>query len=263
LTAAGGDRTPGVVLITGASGGLGAALAVAYAGPGVQLLLLGRDRPRLQAGADACRELGAAVETAVLDTTDRAAARATLLELDDRHRVELAIANAGVSAGQPPEGGVEPQDRALDTLLTNVMGTAHTLAPLIERMSARGRGQLCLIGSLAARYGLPSCPAYSASKAAVEVYGEGLRGHLRRFGVGVTVASPGFVETAMSDRIVGPAPFKLPAGRAARIVQRAIARDRARVAFPFPLNLGVWCLARLPDPLARRAARLFAFRVRA
>jgi short-subunit dehydrogenase len=254
--------TPRTILITGASGGIGAALAAAYAGPDVRLLLLGRDQPRLAATAEACRELGAAVETAALDTTDRAQTRATLLALDSRHPVDLAIANAGVSTGQPPEGGVEPQDRALDTLLTNVMGTAHTLAPLIERMSARGGGQLCLIGSLAARYGLPSCPAYSASKAAVEIYGEGLRGHLRPYGVRVTVASPGFVESAMSDRIVGPAPLKLPAGRAARLVKRALARDRARVSFPFPLNLGVWCLARLPDPLARPAARAFAFRVR-
>jgi short-subunit dehydrogenase len=255
-------RSPGVVLITGASGGIGAALATAYAAPGVQLLLLGRDPARLRATADACRALGAASETAVLDVTDRAAARATLLELDERYPVDLAIANAGVSSGQPPEGGLEPQDRALDTLMINVMGTAHTLAPLVERMSARGRGQLCLIGSLAARYGLPSCPAYSASKAAVEIYGEGLRGHLRPYGVGVTVVSPGFVRSAMSDRIVGPAPLKLSAGRAAGIVKRALARDRARVSFPFPLNLGVWGLARLPDPVARRAARLFAFRVR-
>ena len=255
-------RSPGVILITGASGGIGAALAAAYAAPGVRLLLLGRDRPRLTATEDACRALGADTETVVLDVTDRAAARATLLDLDERHPVDLAIANAGVSTGQSPEGGLEPQDRALDTLMINVMGTAHTLAPLVERMSARGRGQLCLIGSLAARYGLPSCPAYSASKAAVEIYGEGLRGHLRPYGVGVTVVSPGFVESAMSDRIVGPAPLKLPAERAAHIVKRALARDRARVSFPFPLNLGVWCLARLPDPLARPTAQLFAFRVR-
>ena len=260
--AAGDGRAPEVVLITGASGGIGAALATAYADPGTTLLLLGRDHHRLTATAEAARDLGCRVETACVDLTDRHSAAAVLRELDNRHPIDLAIANAGVSSGQPPEGGLEPQDRALDTLMINVMGTAHTLAPLIERMSARGRGQLCMIGSLAARYGLPSCPAYSASKAAVETYGEGLRGHLRPYGIGVTVVSPGFVESAMSNRIVGPAPLKLPADRAARIVKSALARDRARVSFPFPLNLGVWCLARVPDPLARPAARLFAFRVR-
>jgi short-subunit dehydrogenase len=253
---------PAHVLITGASGGIGSALARAYAGPGVRLVLTGRDAGRLGAIAAACRDAGALVEAVSLDVTDAAAVRRCVEAAEAVAPLDLVIANAGVSSAIGPDGAAESWPVVERLFAVNLMGVLHTLTPAIERMRPRRRGHLAIIGSLAAWYGLPSCPAYSASKAAVETYGQALGGWLAADGIGVTVVSPGYVESAMSARVVGPKPFLISADDAAARIRRAIAGNRARVSFPFPLNLGTWLLARLPTPVARRIEPFFHFTVR-
>ena len=169
-------RDPKHILITGASSGLGAELARTYAGPGMTLALTGRDTARLEAVAEQCRAQGATVETAVLDVTDAAALEGWMLARDDALPIDLAIANAGISAGTG--GDTEPVEQVRRIFAVNVDGVMNTVLPLIPRMQARRRGQIALMASLAGFRGFPGAPAYCGSKAAVKIYGEGLRGVL-------------------------------------------------------------------------------------
>lgn len=247
------------ILITGASGGLGAALAKAYAEPGVVLALAGRDRARLTEVADRCRQRGAEVLASQVDVTDAQAVMDWVRATDRAYPLELVIANAGVAstlaAGQ---GGESWQDirRVFDT---NVYGTLATLSPAIEAMTARGRGQVALMSSLGAYVGMPISPAYNASKAALKVYGEGLRGLLAERGVGVTVICPGFVKSAMSDAYPGPRPFLVAADDAAARIRAGLAGNRALIAFPFPLALAMRLLAALPTWASLALQRMFHF----
>jgi short-subunit dehydrogenase len=117
-------------------------------------------------------------------------------------------------------------------------------------MTARGAGHIAIIGSLAGYLGLPHAPAYSASKAAVRVYGEGLRRLLKPAGVRVTVVCPGFIETPMSASLPMPLPYVWPVEKAARRIVRAIARRKAEAAFPWQLVFAIRLTRLLPRPVA-------------
>jgi len=247
------DR-PRRILITGASSGIGAALASAYADTGVSLLLGGRDLSRLATIADACRRRGAEVETQAIDVNDAPAMRGWVETADDGAPLDLVIANAGISAGTGGGGESEAQTRAI--FATNIDGVVNTAWPALRRMERRGRGQIALMSSLAAFRGFPGAPAYCASKAALRVWGEGLRGEYRAKGVAVSVICPGYVESPMTAVNDFPMPFLMSAERAARIVKRGLARNRARIAFPFPMYVAAWLLGvlspALTDPLLAR-----------
>lgn len=247
-------RDPKHILITGASSGLGAELARTYAAPGVTLALTGRDAARLGAVAEHCRASGAAVEAAVLDVTDAAALKDWMLARDDVLPIDLAIANAGISAGTG--GDTEPVEQVRRIFAVNVDGVMNTVLPLIPRMQARRRGQIALMASMAGFRGFPGAPAYCGSKAAVKIYGEGLRGMLAGSGVEVSVVCPGYVRTPMTDRNGFPMPFLMEAGKAARIIRNGLTRNKARIAFPLPILAAVWLLQALSpgliDPLMRR-----------
>ena len=246
------------IVLTGASGGVGAALARRLAAPGVAMLLTGRDEARLDAAAGAARAGGAAVETARLDVTDREALAAALIAFDAAAPVDLLIANAGVSAGLGPGRAPERPDAARRVWAVNYGGVVNTVEPLLPAFLARGRGSLALMSSMAARRPLPDMPSYSASKAAVRAYGESLRGWLGPRGIAVTVLCPGFVTSPMSARHRGFKPFEIDADRAADIMARGIARRAAFVTFPWPLALLCWLDRRLPPKLADRLAGGFA-----
>ncbi|MEX2648271.1 MAG: SDR family NAD(P)-dependent oxidoreductase [Alphaproteobacteria bacterium] len=245
------------VLITGASSGLGAALAVAYAAPGVGLALGGRDQARLEAVAMRCRDAGAEVATASLDVVDARAMARWVVDADEALPLDLVVANAGISAGTGR--GEETAEQARRVLAVNVDGAMNTVLPVIPRMVARRRGRIALMASLAGFRGFPGAPAYCASKAALKVYGEGLRGELAAKGVGVTVICPGYVDTPMTRANGFPMPMLQDAERAAAIIKRGIERGRARVVFPWPLALAAWLAGTLPpawlDPMLARLPR--------
>jgi short-subunit dehydrogenase len=245
---------PQRILITGASSGIGAALASAYAGTGVSLVLGGRNPGRLAEVERSCRARGAEVETEAIDAVDAAAMRRWIEAADDRGPLDLVIANAGISAGTGTDGESEAQTRAI--FATNIDGVVNTVWPALQRMERRGRGQIALMSSLAAFRGFPGAPAYCASKAAIRVWGEGLRGEYSAKGVAVTVICPGYVESPMTAVNDFPMPLLMSTDRAARIVKRGLARNRARIAFPFPMYFVAWLLGVLPpgltDPLLRR-----------
>jgi NADP-dependent 3-hydroxy acid dehydrogenase YdfG len=128
-----------VVVITGASSGLGAALAAAYAGPETALGIVGRNPERLAATASVCRAAGASVDSALIDVADGPALAAWLGEFDRAHPVELLVANAGTSAGPDRDSPGEPESITLRQIEVNLVGAVHTIAPLVPLMRARAR----------------------------------------------------------------------------------------------------------------------------
>lgn len=241
-------RNPQSILITGASSGLGSALALAYAAPGRRLALGGRDLARLETVAADCRARGAAVTVVRCDVADRDAMRRWIETADDEAPLDLVIANAGVSAGTG--GGWESEDQARRIFGVNLDGVLNTLHPAMERMIPRRHGQIALMASLAGFRGYPGAPAYSASKAAVKAYGEALRIDLKPHTIAANVICPGFVATPMTAVNRFRMPMLMTADRAARIIVRGLAGNRARIAFPFPLYFMTWLAATLPCWLA-------------
>lgn len=239
--------------ITGASSGIGTALAELYAAPGVRLALQGRNAERLATVAAAAQRKGATVITKILDVTDAAAVAAWLGECDRQQPLDLVIANAGVSGGTG--GGEESAEQSRTIFAANVTGVLNTVQPAITLMTKRGRGQIAIMSSLAGFRGFAGTPSYCASKAAVRVYGEAWRGELAAHGVEVNVICPGFIKTPMTDANPFPMPMMMTAERAARIIQKGLAHNRARIAFPWPIYALVRLLAALPQDWINRPMR--------
>ncbi len=267
MNAAPGDRaSPNggalrTIALTGASSGIGAALAAELAGPGVRLALAGREAARLADVAAACSAKGAVVETALVDVRDRATLHAWLAAVDAAGEVDVLIANAGVSAGLGPKKTRERDEDVRRLIEVNLIGAIDTVGGLVEAMRARRHGQIVIVASVAGLRGYPAMPTYSATKAALIAYGEAIRGWLRPSGVTVTVVCPGFVTSPMSARHKGSKPFEMPVEKAARIIAGGIARKRAVVAFPFLLALGARLSRLLPAALSDRAFEPFAAKI--
>lgn len=245
---------PKSILITGASSGLGHALALAYAQPGTFLALTGRNAERLNEVADACRARGATVTTALLDVRDAPALRAFIQQADDAQSLDLVIANAGVSAGTfTGEDNLVAAQAVFDVNLGGVLNTIH---PILPRMVKRRAGQIAIISSLAGILPWPGAAAYSASKAAVRYYGEALRGYLRRSDVSISVVCPGWIHTPLVAVNKFPMPFIMHADRAASIIQRGLSQRKTRIAFPLGLYLLLRVCEALPVPLVNFVAGL-------
>ncbi len=232
--------------LTGASGGIGAAMAVALARPGVTLFLAGRDGPRLEAVGDTCRAAGAEVRLARFDVTDAEAAERWVRDADAERPLDLLVANAGISTGRRRDGSPESPADARRVVAVNLLGAMNVAFPALDAMAARRSGHLLVVGSLAALRGLPHSPAYSAAKAGLLAWAEGVRATMRPQGVTVSVALPGFVKSPMSDRVIGPKPFLADPGAAARTLLKGTAMGRARIVFPWPLAMGLRIAALLP-----------------
>jgi short-subunit dehydrogenase len=248
---------PKSVLITGASSGIGAALAIEYAAPGRALFLQGRDAVRLAAVAAGCEARGAIVTQILQDLTPAEAWRRRLESLAAQTPIDLAILNAGVTLEAREDGEAWPAVEHL--LAVNLLGGLASASALVPAMRARGGGQIALMSSLAAWYGLPRTPSYCASKAALKAYGEALRGLLAPQGIAVNVVLPGYVATPMNENDAGPRPFRMAPAAAARRIRQGLARNRARIAFPWPLSWGMWWLAVLPPGVSQRIVRALGF----
>ncbi len=246
----------GFRVITGASSGIGAALAMAYARSGESLLLMGRDAARLAEVATACRERGAAVETGLLDMTDTASCQAWCTQYLPNIRVKQWIACAGVSSGVQPDGHMESVADALRVVDVNLSGVMRLAVPVLEHMAAQGAGQVVFISSLAGVRGLPHSPAYSASKAGVIAYADALRGWYGAQGVDVRLVCPGYVTSPMSARVLGVKYGEMTAEAAAMRMVKALAQRQAVIVFPKHLWWGMRALGCLPrrmgDAILRR-----------
>jgi len=252
---------PSRILITGASSGIGRALARAYAAPGVSLVLMARDAVRLHAAATECLAKGAEVETHTIDVQDRAGMKRLLEEAFARAPIDLVVANAGIATGLSPGQILENPDSVRGAFAVNVHGVLNTIEPVILPMCARKKGQIALVGSMAGVRGLPYSPAYCAAKAAVHLYAESLRGVLTPHGVDVTLIVPGFVKTAMAARTKSWQPGAIADLEAADIIRRGLARRAPVIAFPRYMYWALKFFSVLPPRLVDFCMRRFSAEV--
>lgn len=243
-------EAPRSILITGASSGIGEALALHYAAPDVHLFLSGRDAARLDAVVAACAAKGAAAAGRVVDVRAAAAMERWIAESDALRPLDLVIANAGISGGTGAGPESAQQVRAIFDV--NVNGVFNTVLPVLPLMAARGRGQIAIMASLAGFSGWPGAPAYGASKGAVRLYGEALRGAVAALGVRVSVICPGFVESRMTGVNDYPMPFLMGSRRAAEIIAGRLSRNIGRIAFPWQSHALALGLSFLPFGLVSR-----------
>jgi len=241
---------PRAILITGASRGLGASLAEIYAGPGVTLYLGGRNAERLDAVRRQCIDCGADASVAAIDVTDRAAMDNWVAHADAQTPLDLVIANAAVTGGTRPGNLPEDLHRAQRLLSVNLFGQMNTIHPAMERMIPRRRGQVALVSSLAGYIGFPFSPAYCASKAALKIYGESLRGLLIKHNVTVSVVCPGFMDTPMNETINSPMPFMISALDAAERIKQQLSKGRRLICLPRRLYWLTLLQAAIPRSLS-------------
>lgn len=244
------------ILITGASSGIGRSLALHYAAPSASLALFGRNAERLAIVTRECRSKGANAETFVVDVRDRASMQSCVEEAHRRQPLDLLIANAGVATGLSPGQILEDPGAVRGAFAINVLGVFNTVEPAILPMCERGSGHIAMVGSMAAVRGLPYSPAYCATKAAVHLYADSLRGVLARHGVNVSLIVPGFVKTPMSARTKSWQPGAITDEAAAQIIARGLARGRAVIAFPlfvyYAMRLFTILPPRIVDSVMRR-----------
>ena len=240
------------IVITGASRGLGAALAARFSAPGCDIGLIGRDAVALAEVAAICVAKGATTRVGVVDVRD-GAAMATLLNAWDAARpIDFAIANAGVTGGRQADGTMDGIDGARRLVETNLLGAMNLVEPLVPLMQARRQGRIGLISSLAALRGMPDHPAYCAAKAGVFAYGEALRAALRGDGVKVCLVLPGYFDTALDAHWTGKKPMTMPLAVMADRVTAALRAGRGRSFIPWRLGLLLRVLALLPSSLGDR-----------
>jgi NAD(P)-dependent dehydrogenase (short-subunit alcohol dehydrogenase family) len=246
---------PRAVFLTGASSGIGEALARDYAARGATLGLFARRRSALDALA---ASLGAGAGNAAAsskvavyagDVRDAASLSAAATDFIARYGVpDVVIANAGVSRGTLTEY-VEDGPAFRAVFDTNVLGLVHTFQPFVAAMREAGSGTLVGIASVAGLRGLPGSGAYSASKAAAITYLESLRVELASSGIAVVTICPGYIDTPMTEKNPYSMPFLLRADKAAQLIARAIARRRRYYVLPWQMALVGRLLSVLPRPL--------------
>ena len=242
-------------LITGASSGIGEALALESARRGDRLSLCGRNAARLADVVARCRALGAEVSGDVVDVTRRDAVENWMRSAEAVAPLSRVISNAGVATG------VEDSANVRTTFDVNVMGHVNVVLTAIDlfRSPTRVSGlerQILITASIAGYGPLATCPAYSATKSCMKTWALALRGMLRAEGIRVSAICPGFVRSRITARNTCPMPFLMAADRAARIILARADRNVGLIAFPWPMRLATWWLSILPYRLNEWINRL-------
>lgn len=251
----GPDLAGKTILITGASSGIGAALARAhallYGKAGVTLLLWGRDEARLNETAAQCRALGARAVIQSFDLRDAAGFVTRLQTADAATPIGLAIFNAGLGGTTGKGEFTEAPERAQAIAEVNFVAPVAGANALAAAMAKRGRGQIALVGSISESYPLPMAPTYAASKAGLRMFAEALGIRMKKFGVVITLVSPGFIDTPMSRGVTEPKPFLMDADAAARIITRKIAMQDRVIVVPWQFRVMRSFTDLLPRALVR------------
>jgi short-subunit dehydrogenase len=245
------------ILITGASSGIGAALARAHARAGVTILLWGRDEARLAETAVQCRSLGAVALIQSFDLRDTAGFAAQLAAADAAAPIDLAIFNAGLGGTVPQGAFAETPQTAQAIAEVNFVAPVTGANVIADAMARRGKGHIVLVGSISESFPLPMAPTYAATKAGLKLFAEALDIRMARYGVAVTLVSPGFIDTPMSRKVTEPKPFLMSADAAAAIIARKIAAGARTIVVPWQFSV----IRGLAGLLPRALLRLFLARV--
>jgi short-subunit dehydrogenase len=240
-----------VVLVTGASSGIGHALALELGRRGARVGLLARREEALKALAAEVESAGGRALALRADVRDAAEVKRAVERVCEQWgRVDVLVANAGMSTTTAANDLNAAE--AGEVISVNVIGVVNSVAAVLPSMLARGEGQLVAISSLAAFRGLPKSAAYSASKAAVSTFFESLRVDLINSHIDVTIIHPGFIRTPMTANRKKKLPFLLEVDDAARRILRAVERRARTYAFPWQLAGIVRLLTHVPDALYDR-----------
>jgi len=237
----------GVCFITGASSGLGMGLAMRLARDGFSVGLAARRRDLLEEVAGRIRDQGGTAAVFPCDVSHRAQLSAAVLNCEkELGSVDLLVANAGVSMNTRVEAF--DAEEIEQVIRINLLGAIYATEAVLGGMLRRGRGQIVAVSSIAGFAGLPMSAAYSASKGGMTNFFESLRIDLRGSGVHVTVITPGFVKTPMTDHNEHPMPFLMDLEPAVALMARAIHKRKKSLAFPWPLAAIAWTARLLPRP---------------
>ncbi len=238
----------GCAWITGASSGIGHALALRLAGRGWTVAATARSRRALEDLAEQSGPLDGTVRAFPGDTTDRAAMAEIVTQIaQDAGPIALAVLNAGVY--RPVSGASLDLDDVLQSLEVNLGGTVHCLVPVIEQMKQAGRGQIALTSSVAGYGGLPTSAAYGATKAGLINMAESLKFDLDRLNIRIQIINPGFVDTPATAKNPFPMPLLMPVGEAADQLARGLRSTRFEISFPKLFTRGLKALNLLPYPI--------------
>lgn len=236
------------IIITGASSGLGAALAEQYAAEN-NLFLFGRNKTALEKINKKCKEQGAyRVTNIICDVKNELELKAHIEKIGNEYNIDYVFANAGIS-----ENSLKNSQNYLDVekeiINVNFNGTLNTILPAIEIMKKQKSGHIILISSIAGLIAMPQAAAYATSKAAVKFYGEALSAQLKPYDINVSIVIPGFIKTAMTDANNFKMPLMIDAKTAAEKIYKAVARKRKDIIFPKRLYFAVKFLNHLPKSI--------------
>lgn len=255
------QKTPNTVVITGASSGLGAALAKIYAKDGVRLFLCARRTNLLEQVAATCRASGAVVASATVDVRSPNQVRDWIANITSTAQVDLVIVNSGKFDGNPAKDRLETQETSMDVVTTNLAGAVNIASAIIPSLQAKRAGRIAFVSSLSALEPQADAPAYSASKAGLSAYGTALREYLLPFAVGVSVIHPGHIETAQTDIQFGPLPGLISPEAAALKIKRGLSWGRSTISFPIWLRVLIALENLLPWRARAWINRFFRFYV--
>lgn len=253
------------IVIFGATGGIGSELAMQYAQKGgVELYLSGRNGTVLQELRKKCEIRGTRVKTFSVDLRDRESLFAAIDQILQRGTPEIVIFCAGVSSSVSLKNGTfvpEAQWELERELQVNAFSQIAASNYLALRTKGSQKMTIVLVSSLASLTGLSGSPGYSASKAAVRVYGQAMRKLLKGSGISFTVVVPGFVDSPMSRRYVGKKPFAISAQKAAQKIISGIEKNKAEIYFPSLLYWGIRLLDLLPETMQSYFLKNYFFTV--
>lgn len=217
--------------ITGASSGIGRALALALAAEGATVAASARREEALQALAREAEPLAGRITPYPVDVTETTAVTQVVSRIEaEQGRIDCAILNAGVYGPQRSDRFSSEGYRQVFEV--NVLGVARCLEAVLKPMSERRAGEICIMGSLSAYRGLPEAAPYGASKAALQNMAESLAPGLARQGIRLRLISPGFVHTPMTEQNPFPMPLIMDVDKAAAIILRGLHKSTFEIAFP-------------------------------
>ncbi len=248
-----------VVLITGASSGIGRGLAVALGARGAKLGLVARRAETLDEVVGEIKSAGSNAVGLPADVQEASSIVAAAGQLRAAFGpIDVLIANAGISTTR--DAAKFSAEEVANVINVNVIGASNSVAAVVPEMVARGQGQLVAISSLAAYRGLPRSAAYCASKAAVSAFFESLRLDLEPRGIAVTIIHPGFIKTQLTAGRAAQLPFLMELDDAVNKMVRAIEKRRKRYSFPWQLATIVRAGMIMPIWMYDRISRANSFR---
>ncbi|MEH6404346.1 MAG: SDR family NAD(P)-dependent oxidoreductase [Sneathiella sp.] len=249
------------IAITGASSGIGAALARHYAANKCIIALGGRDLARLKLVARECEELGAKTTIAVIDVQILPEVEAWISRTHSENPLDIVFVNAGITGGVGEKDKFESVNDVNTLLSINLVGATNTIGAALAEMSKVGAGQIVVTNSLAGYVGFPGSPSYCASKAGLRIYCESLQRLLKSSEIDVTLIFPGYVSSPMSRKVVSSKPLEISAEKAALLISKAVAKRKKKMGFPYLLWTGVRLLSILPLAMQNYLIPIFDLKV--